>query len=415
MQVVYDSLILLLRLFITANSRFNLKSKQALIGRSESFKVLEQFRKTYSHPAIWFHAASLGEFEQGLPLMQAMKEASPQSPLVVTFFSPSGYEQRKNHPLPDLVCYLPFDTRRNAEKFVTLLNPRLAIFIKYEYWWHMLKALHDRRIAIYTISTLFTPQHIFFKFYGGLHRQMLHFFHHIFVQTEASKKLLNNIGVRHVTVSGDTRFDRVLQTTSQPKAIEKIEAFVGDDLVLIGGSIWKEDMRVIRAFINASAGEMKFIIAPHLVDYEHIHQITSSLKVPFTLFTEEQTTSDCSVMVLDTMGLLSQTYQYGHFAYIGGAFGDGLHNILEAATFGLPLVFGNKGLYKFPEAQHLAKQGGAFPIAHGDEATAQLTKLREQPEHRATAGQINRQYVRNQAGATQIILNHIKKHEGTGI
>lgn len=199
------------------------------------------------------------------------------------------------------------------------------------------------------------------------------------------------------------------------KSHRKIEAFVGDDLVLIGGSIWKEDMRVIRAFINASAGEMKFIIAPHLVDYEHIHQITSSLKVPFTLFTEEQTTSDCSVMVLDTMGLLSQTYQYGHFAYIGGAFGDGLHNILEAATFGLPLVFGNKGLYKFPEAQHLAKQGGAFPIAHGDEATAQLTKLREQPEHRATAGQINRQYVQNQAGATQIILNHIKKHEGTGI
>lgn len=400
---------------MATRSYFDLKTKKGLWGRRETFKKLADYRSIHTQSVVWFHAASLGEFEQGLPIMQAFKKHSPELALVVTFFSPSGYEQRKNHPLPDLVCYLPFDTKNNAEKFVKLLNPKRAIFIKYEFWWHMLKALHTKQIPTYSISALFTPQHIFFKFYGGLHRQMLHFFNHLFVQTETSKRLLADIGIQHVTVSGDTRFDRVLQTTSERKDIEKIKEFVGKQTVLVGGSIWKEDMQVILDFIHSSTGKMKFVIAPHLVDDEHVQQITNGLKVPYTLFSEDQETTHSSVMILNTIGLLSQAYQYGHFAYIGGAFGNGLHNILEAATFGLPLVFGNKGLHKFPEAEGLVRHGGAFAVNNVAEASARLTTLRDDGTFRKEAGQINRQYVEDQAGATQIIINHIKKHEGQSI
>lgn len=390
---------------------FNTQFKKGIKGRKQSFQRLKTFKENHTQPIVWFHAASLGEFEQGLPLMEAIKKSDPNHALAVTFFSPSGYELRKTHPLPDFVGYLPFDTPKKAQAFIKLLAPKRVFFIKYEFWWHMLHTLSKKKISVYCISAHFTPQHIFFRFYGSLHRKMLHFFDHIFVQTESSVALLDSIGIHHVSVSGDTRFDRVMKTIEQPQRIQILEEFKTNETIMVAGSVWPEDMQVLNEFINTSAQQIKIIIAPHQINEKHIELITKGLQVPYVLFSKWQPDDTARVMILNTIGHLANAYRYGDFAYVGGAFGGGLHNILEPAAFGLPLVFGNQGLEKFPEANNLAELGGAFPITNETEAHMYLGKLKADASFRKRSGGINRQFVKDRSGATQYILDHIEKNE----
>lgn len=408
MTLLYNLGIRLYAFIVRAYSPFNQKAKAFVAGRKNTFKEIREFRTSNQGELAWFHAASLGEFEQGLPVMEAFKAEFPSYKIAVSFFSPSGFEQRKNHPIADFTCYLPIDTSSNAKEFVHLLSPSIAFFIKYEYWYHYLKEVNRNSIPLFSISALFTPNHIFFKGHGGFHRSMLKFFDHTFVQNTKSEFLLKSIGIETCSVSGDTRFDRVKQTVAQPTAYEDLQQFSEHKDTLIVGSAWPEDMAVIADFINQQAGKINIIIAPHLVDEAHIRKIASYLKVPYKLYTDQDFDHADSVLILNTIGMLSSTYQYANFAYIGGAFGDGLHNILEAVAFGLPVIFGNKGLEKFPESTELITLGGAFSVENTEAANGVLKNLMIE-EFRKGASDICLQYVEENQGATERIISYLKK------
>ncbi|OEK00081.1 hypothetical protein BFP97_00480 [Roseivirga sp. 4D4] len=389
-------------------SLFNKKAGLFVSGRKNLLTDLKNAINDNEN-IVWFHAASLGEFEQGLPVMEAYKELFPQNQVLVTFFSPSGYEERKSHPIADWVFYLPIDSKRNAKQFLDIVKPKSVFFIKYEYWFHYLNEVNQRNIPLYSLSALFTVDHIFFKSHGVFHRRMLHFFDHTFVQNESSLQLLNGLGIEKASISGDTRFDRVLKTIDQPDHYQDIENFKGGELLMVIGSAWPSDMQVLDEFINTSPQNLKFIIAPHLVDDLNVKKITSGLEVKTHRFTSgQEIPSNTKVLILDTMGMLSSVYQYGDFAYIGGAFGDGLHNILEAVAFGLPVVFGDKGLEKFPESLALQQLGGAFSIKSKDEASTILEKLTSDDSFRSATSDICRDYVLNNAGATDHIISYLK-------
>lgn len=383
------------------------KARLFIFGRKVLWKSLKEFKKQNTKATVWFHAASLGEFEQGLPVMEAFKKEFPNYNIVVSFFSPSGYEQKKNHPIADLVCYLPLDTKKNAKRFTQLLNPSVAIFIKYEYWHHHLNELKSNNIPIYSISTLFTPSHVFFKFYGGGYRRMLRLFDHIFVQNSKSMMLLKGLGISNVTVSGDTRFDRVKQTLENPKTFEEIESFTKDSLTLVVGSAWPEDMDVIGDFINEKASQIKVIIAPHLIDDSQLHKVTTRINRPYQRYTDGNINESTNILIIDTIGMLSSIYQYGDMAYIGGAFSDGLHNILEAVAFGLPVVFGNQGLDKFPESEELITLGGAFSVSDSKMANEVLNNLMLEPIRKG-ASEVCSKYVEENTGATNKIISILK-------
>lgn len=356
---------------------------------------------------VWFHAASLGEFEQGLPVMEVYKAKYPAHAIVVTFFSPSGYEQRKDHSIADYTCYLPMDTQANAARLIDIIKPEAVFFIKYEYWFHYLREINTRSIPLYSISALFTPNHIFFKFYGGLYRQMLQFFKHTFVQNRASLDLLKSIGISQASISGDTRFDRVLQTISKPNHYSEIAAFKGGAQLCIIGSAWSSDMQILLRFINQSSDDLKFLIAPHLVDKTSVEKITAGLTLQTHKYSDNKNIpQDTRVLILDTMGMLSSVYQYGDYAYIGGAFGDGLHNILEAVAFGLPVVYGDKGLEKFPESLELQQLKGGFIVTNESETSSILKQLGED-KFRYAASQICKDYISGNAGATQRIMEYL--------
>lgn len=387
---------------------FNPKARQFVNGRKEVFSELKQFRQANQGKLAWFHAASLGEFEQGLPVMEAFKKEHPEYLIAVSFFSPSGYELTKNHPIAHFTCYLPIDSKNNAQAFLQTLNPTCVFFIKYEYWHHYVNETSKRGIPLYSVSALFTQSHIFFKPFGGFHRKMLQTFSHTFVQNSKSKMLLESIGVMNCSVSGDTRFDRVKKTVSAPQKFADLEEYLKDHTVFIAGSAWPEDMEVISEFINQNPGHLRVIIAPHLIDAEHVKKITKQLKVPFQHYSGGNLDHSKPVLILDTMGMLSSIYQYGDFAYIGGAFGDGLHNILEAVAFGLPVVFGNSGLDKFPEAEELATLGGAFPVDDPENASEVLSSLAFE-DYRKGASTVCLKYVEEKAGATEKIMLHLRK------
>lgn len=395
-------------LAIKLTALFNAKAKQFVNGRKGVFSDLKKFREANEGHLAWFHAASLGEFEQGLPVMEAFKKEYPKYLIAVSFFSPSGYELRKDHPIADFTCYLPIDSQTNAREFLNVLDPACVFFIKYEYWYHYLNETSKRGIPLFSISALFTQGHIFFKPYGGFHRRMLHTFSHSFVQNSKSKMLLESIGVMNCSVSGDTRFDRVKKTVAAPQSFPDIKEYLQDHTVFIAGSAWPEDMEVISEFINQNPGHLRIIIAPHLIDSEHLKKITRSLKVPFQLYSGGNLDHSKPVLILDTMGMLSSIYQYGDFAYIGGAFGDGLHNILEAVAFGLPVVFGNSGLDKFPEAEELATLGGAFPV-DDQETTSEVLSSLAFEDYRKGASTVCLRYVEEKAGATERIMAHLRK------
>ena len=388
---------------------FNLKARAFTLGRLRFWKRLKNDFANNNAPLAWFHCASLGEFEQGKPVIEAFKVRNPGHKILITFFSPSGYEQRKNYEGADYIYYLPMDLPSNVNQFLDATNPEIIFFVKYEFWYNYLSQIHIREIPLYNISGLFTSGHIFFKFYGGLHRKMLTFFTHFFVQNSASKTLLNQIDITNVTVSGDTRFDRVLQTIASPNHYPLIEKFKGNAQVIVIGSCWPEDMDVLYDFINSAHENMKFIIAPHLVDDVHVKILEKDLQVAHVRISDavEEEVVGKKVMVINTIGMLSSLYQYGEIAYIGGAFRDGVHNILEAVAFGLPVIFGDKNLDKFPETLELIALGGAFSISNKAAASAVLTKLTESEDYRLAASGISSNYIQDKSGATQTIIDQL--------
>jgi 3-deoxy-D-manno-octulosonic-acid transferase len=409
MLFLYDLGIRLYILFIRIASVKNKKAKLWINGRKDIFDII----KKSIDPSLkytWFHFASLGEFEQGRPVIEQMKKERKECSIVVTFFSPSGYEVRKNYPLADHVFYLPADTAANARTFIQLLNPEIAIFTKYEYWYHYFEELNNQNIPLYIISGIFREEQAFFKWYGTLHRRMLGWVSHFFVQNEISKTLLGNLGINNVTVSGDTRFDRVKYNSENPLSLSEIEVFSKENEVFIAGSTWPEDEKLI-AGLAVQYPDWRFIIAPHEVNEKRIAELKllfpesvnySGIKGAENLNPELK---DSRILIIDSIGILSSVYRYGVIAYIGGGFGVGIHNTLEAAAFGIPVIFG-PNYSRFQEAVQLIEKGGAFSIESADELKLLMNQLKE-PEFRKNCGVIAGNYVRQNTGASRIFLDHI--------
>jgi 3-deoxy-D-manno-octulosonic-acid transferase len=343
---------------------FNLKIKKGIEGRRQTFKILKENLST-NDKTIWFHCASLGEYEQGLPVCESIRSKYPSHKIVLTFFSPSGYDIRKDTPIADLVTYLPFDTNANAKQFLDIVSPEFTVFVKYDIWPNVLNELKKRQGRAILISALFRNNHSYFKWYGNHLRKALQVFEHIFVQDENSKKLLQTINISNVTVSGDTRYDRVSNQLLQNNSLNFISDFKNDSLCIVIGSSWPEDETVLIPYINKNASkDLKFIIAPHNINKVQIDNITKKLAVDYVLFSEMKNKSinDYPIFIIDTIGLLSKIYSYANIAYVGGAMGNtGLHNILEPAVFGIPIIIGNN-YDKFPEAKTMIKNGGVFTI-----------------------------------------------------
>jgi 3-deoxy-D-manno-octulosonic-acid transferase len=357
---------------------------------------------------VWFHAASLGEFEQGRPMMEAIRERFPQYKILLTFFSPSGYEVRKNYEGADIICYLPFDTPYKVKKFLYLANPCIAIFIKYEFWLNYLTELQRRGVKTYIVSAIFRPSQLFFRWYGKWYRDALLCYERLFVQDEASKKLLSDYGINNVKVCGDTRFDRVIEIQQNARLMPEIESFATDGkIILVAGSSWPEDEEIIIPYFNAHP-ETKLIIAPHEIHREHLLYIQSLLNRPSVRLSEatpeSPSISDC--IIIDSFGLLSAIYRYGHIAYIGGGFGRGIHNTLEAAVYGIPVVFGPK-YQKFKEARDLIACGGGFSIDNRTAYNDRMDCFITNPEERALSGKRAGDFVQNNSGATEKILNEL--------
>lgn len=403
MRFLYNIGIYLYQLAIFIASFFNTKAKKLRIGQAEAFIVLKQ-KIDPNTRYVWFHAASLGEFEQGRPVIEQLKKEKPDTKILLTFFSPSGYEIRKNYALADIVSYLPLDTASAAKKFVEMLNPSKAIFIKYEFWPNYLQALKAAGIPVYSISAIFRPGQIFFRWYGQWYKKLLQGIDHIFVQDKASLDLLKTHGVDKVSIAGDTRFDRVADLAAQAKTIPLVEAFVKDtEKVIVAGSSWPKDEELLVRYLKLHP-DVKMILVPHEIHAAHIMGISKLLNGNFVAYTEatEQNVQTANCLVVDTIGLLSSIYRYGHVAYIGGGFGVGIHNTLEAAVWNVPVVFGP--MYeKFREARDLIAIGGAFSIPDYEMLEAKLDALLKDEK----AGVIAGEYVKQNTGATKLILKEI--------
>ncbi|WP_316842085.1 3-deoxy-D-manno-octulosonic acid transferase [Pedobacter gandavensis] len=382
-------------------SLFNAKAKLFIEGRSQLF---DQIEKTLdpTKTNIWFHFASLGEFEQGRPVLEKIKERYPHKNIVITFFSPSGYEIRKNYALAAGVFYLPLDTAANARKFIAAIKPEIAIFTKYEFWYHYFKVLNQQHIPLYLISGIFRQDQIFFKWYGSFHRKILSFVTQFFVQNQQSVDLLRSIQLNNVSLSGDTRFDRVAENAQSPKNIKEVADFCESNPVFIAGSSWPTDERLIASLIQHHP-DWKFIIAPHETDAAHIEEIKKLIPAAIThsgLLNGSEKTAQ--TLIIDNIGMLSSLYQYGTIAYIGGGFGVGIHNTLEAAAFGIPVIFGPK-YDKFQEAKDLIQLGAAISITTESDLSAAFLQFQKN----AVAGKIARKYVQDKTGSTDQILNYI--------
>jgi 3-deoxy-D-manno-octulosonic-acid transferase len=341
--------------------------------------------------------------------MEAIKKQFPKYKILLTFFSPSGYEIRKNYTGADFVCYLPLDTPQNAKRFVELIRPQMVVFVKYEFWKNFLNQLHKNEVPVYLISAIFKKNQLFFKFYGKFYRKLLQYFKHIFVQDHLSEKLLNQIGVKNVTVAGDTRFDRVFEIAQNAKEIPIAKTFAKNNLVFIVGSSWQPDEAIIFEYFNAIAQKIKYIIAPHEVHTENIERIVKSISGKVIRYSQaqEKNVAENDVLIIDNIGMLSSLYQYGHIAYIGGGFGAGIHNVLEAATFGMPTIFGQN--YKqFKEAGDLVQIQAAFPISDVFEFKEIIENLINNSDFRKQTALKAKQFVAENRGATEKILGHLK-------
>lgn len=404
MVLFYNLSIFLFGAGVRVAGLFHSKARAFVTGRKDVFERLSAKFLKKSSPVAWFHCASLGEFEQARPLIERLKSEYPNFSILLTFFSPSGYEVRKNYPLADLVSYLPLDTAGNARRFVSIVKPSIAIFIKYEFWYHYSNALKENNIPVLSSSSIFRKDQLFFKSVGGFYRTILRNFTHFFVQNSESQKLLQSIDVNNVTVTGDTRFDRVNQIVQNAERIPIAESFKGNEHVFVVGSSWPEDMEVLAPFINER--RLKFIIAPHEISEQSIANIENALQVKSLRYSkaEGKNPIDYDVLIIDNIGLLSRLYRYGEFAYVGGAFGKGLHNILEAACYGVPIMFGNKNYQKFQEAVDLINCGGAFAVNDYNDLKSQYEMLNV-PSSFLLACEVTRQYVVENLGATEKIMS----------
>ena len=410
MLFLYNLAIRLYSLLIQFAYLKSLKAKAWVDGRKNIFSRIEKVIQPGTRH-IWFHFASLGEFEQGRTVLEKMRQAQPESKIFVTFFSPSGYEIRKNYPLADHIFYLPVDSKKNAERFIKLINPSMAIFTKYEYWYYYFTELQKQQVPLYIISGIFRKSQPFFKWYGGLHRRMLKCVTYFFVQNEESKQLLAELNIHNVAISGDTRFDRVMQNAASVQDLNEVKAFCGNTKVFIAGSTWPADEKLIAELIP-QLPEWKFIIAPHEISADKIDALVNKFPGRSILYSQlindgnKTLRETCSVLIIDNIGMLSSLYQYGDIAYIGGGFGAGIHNTLEAAAFGLPVIFG-PNYKKFQEAKDLIEAEAAFSVSSDDELMNIAGKLIND-EYSRQAGQIAFHYVKTNIGATDLILEHLK-------
>ena len=389
-------------------SPWNRKAKLWIRGRKAWLADLQQAIGP-EEKVIWFHCASLGEFEQGRPVIEASRERFPDHKILLTFFSPSGYEKRKDYNKADHVMYLPLDTRRNAKKMLACLSVEMALFIKYEFWYHFLKRLSMGETPLFLVSGNFRSGQLFFKWYGAWYRKILACFTHIFVQKEDSKQLLAQIDYNEVTVAGDTRFDRVLQVAGTDFRNETMESFVKGSDVIVAGSTWEKDEQILELVLKKLPEQTRWIIAPHELSQAHVE----SLKKRFpgsVLFTEmdRKIHPQTRVVIVDTIGQLSYLYRYGTIAYIGGGFGKGIHNILEAVTYGLPVIFGPT-YQKFSEAVELALMGGAFPVQDDSELLSTIHQQLQNPDLLKTTSSIAANYVMERVGATSMIMDKVCK------
>ncbi len=394
-------------LFIRLVSPFKRKARLMIDGHKSVFNLLEkEIDKKAKY--IWFHVASLGEFEQARPLIEEIKNSKPEYKILLTFFSPSGYEVRYNYPLADIVTYLPFDTKKNARSFLELTNPHMVIFIKYEFWYNYINEIYQRRIPVYLVSAIFRKNQSFFKKLRSPYRNMLSLYTHFFVQDDESHKLLQKHGIKNVTVAGDTRIDRVIEIQKQTVNLPIVEKFIDKgSIIFIAGSSWPADEDIFINYFN-SHPNLKLIIAPHEIDESHLTEIEKKLSRPsqrYSGLTDTDTVNaDC--MIIDCFGLLASVYRYADIGYIGGGFGDGIHNLPEAAVYGIPVIFG-PNFIKFREAHDLIATGGGFTIKNRAEFNKLMESFINEPELREKAGKEAKNYIFSNSGATNTILNHI--------
>jgi 3-deoxy-D-manno-octulosonic-acid transferase len=407
MNFLYNILIFKATLLLQILAVFSKKLKLFVDGRKQTFSKIEALK---NENVIWFHAASLGEFEQARPIIEELKKNFNQYKILVTFFSPSGYEIRKNYNLADVICYLPLDSRSNVRKFVEIVNPKFAIFIKYEFWPNLLNELKLKKIPTILVSGILREKQIFFKWYGGFMRESLKAFNHFFVQDRKSKKILGSINLENVTIAGDTRFDRVFEILEHDNTLDFIDEFKNDQYTIVAGSTWQEDDELLVNYINNEASEEeKFIIAPHNIKSEAILALQKSINKKTILYSAkaDKNLSEYTVFIIDTIGLLTRIYASADIAYVGGGLKTGLHNILEPATFGIPVVIGNN-YDKFKEAVDLVDLKGCISICNQEEFSSIFMKLKLDEDYRKSTGKINQKYIQQNLGATKIIINYLK-------
>lgn len=419
--MLYNIIMYIYQAGIAIYSHFSEKVKKMWIGERAAFGVLQkQVEPNVKY--IWFHAASLGEFEQGRPLIEKIKKEYPNYKILLTFFSPSGYEVRKNYEQADIVTYLPIDTVANAQRFLRIVRPVMAFFIKYEFWYNYLHILRHRNIPVYSVSSIFRPNQIFFRPYGRQYAAVLKCFSHFFVQNDLSKSLLAKIGINNVTVVGDTRFDRVLQIKDNSKKLPLVDKFIGNQdvklangvtnslhRVFVAGSSWLPDEEIFIKYFNEH-NDWKLIIAPHVIAGTHLRQILQLLKgKKVVLYTEatETNVADADVLVINCFGLLSSIYHYGDVAYVGGGFGVGIHNVLEAAVWGLPVVFGPNNK-RFAEAQGLLASGGGFEIDNYEKFALIMDRFCSDKDFLQNSGNAAGSFVKQLSGATNKVFSDIK-------
>lgn len=409
---MYNIIIYLIQAGVAIASLFSDKVRKMWKGECASFGIL---RKQIDPNAryVWFHAASLGEFEQGRPLMEELRKRHPEYKILLTFFSPSGYEVRKDYRGADVICYLPIDTIGNARKFLRIVRPVMAFFIKYEFWYNYLHVLKHRHVPTYSVSSIFRPDQVFFKWYGRQYSRVLQCFTRFYVQNEESRRLLGTIGITQVDVVGDTRFDRVLQIKETARTLPIVDAFVGAGTadstpkVFVAGSSWPPDEERFIPFFNAHK-DWKIIIAPHVIGEDHLRQITQLLQMKTVRYTQatEATAREARCLIIDCFGLLSSIYHYGQVAYVGGGFGVGIHNVLEAAVWDMPVIFGPNNTH-FREAQGLKAAQGGFDFNTREEFEALISRLDTDAERLALCGKKAGAFVASMTGATRKIMDSV--------
>lgn len=408
MLFLYNLTIYIAGFFLRIVALFSPKIKLFVEGRKNVFSILEEKIKA-DDKTIWFHSASLGEYEQGLPVIEKIKEKYPSHKIIVTFFSPSGYEVRKNNTVADVTIYLPLDTKSNAKRFLKLVHPEFAFFIKYEFWLNYLNELEKSKTPTYLISGIFRDSQMFFKWYGGFYRKALNTFTYFFVQNENSKQKIESIGFKNVIVSGDTRFDRVNAILERDNHLDFVENFKNNQPTIVIGSSWPKDEVLITEYINQAPENVKFIIAPHNIKPDQISDLLSKITKSTVLFSEKENKdlSTYNVFIIDTIGILTKIYSYGTIAYVGGGFGNpGIHNILEPATFGIPIVIG-PNYSNFAEAVALIEIGGCLTISTSAELKAIFDQLLNDKNFLEEKSKICKSFIQDNKGATETIMKLI--------